>query len=1204
MRSMRKMTWLFALVAALGIMTGLSLVVVPTAHAQATISTGGIEGTIVDPKGGTVSGAKITVTSKETGQKYKPELTSSGSFNTSALTPGVYVLRVEAPGFKTIEKTLVVQVGLITAGDLTLELGESSTIITVEGSSVQVNTDQATVSGVLTTQQIENLPINGRNFLDLAQLEPGVQIQDGSNFDPTKTGFSSISFGGRFGRTARIEVDGVDVSDETVGTTTTAIPSSALQEFQLSQSSLDITNELTSSGSVNVVTRSGTNSLHGQAFGLFRDSTEGALLQHPAGIPAPYQRSQFGGNFGGPILKDKLFFFMDAERTKQELFNPVVLSAPFDVLGSGYSTPYRETDLLGKVDYVVTQNLKLFYRFTYFENAAIAPSAFQPFKNKDYTRTHALGGDWTTGAWTHSVRFEYLKFQNQIVDASAGLGLPLGGLGVGVNVPSPNASFGPNLLAPQTTPQSDHQLKYDGSRILGKHIIRYGVAFNHLQGGGFAKFFSLGPQITTGLDTNALAFAATNPFGPGGTSNPLNYPVEQIIMGNGLGFGTELKSFGFPAGGLGPDNRLAFYGGDSWKFKSNLTITAGLRWARDTGRTDSDIAALPAVNAAYPGLGNQVRQPNKNFSPELGVAWDPFKSGKTVVRAGIGIYYENVIWNNVLFDRPLRIPSGAFFGDGVPCVGVNSTNSVPFADGTGHNPNPLECGNPANGGFQNAQSIGAAIPFALAFQNQYQQSAATNGLNAPNGSFLPNLIANGAVLPTGFFAPNFQTPRSVQMNVGVQRQIWKGGVLSADFIRNVGTHLSLGQDINHNGDTRFFNKPAAQAAFARTLDACAPGSTLAQDLIACPGLHPAQGGNPAGAVTMADFAHLGLGTPGDAGVGACVPAAFAPGVTPFQCAFGGVNPNVAAFIVQEPIGRSTYDALQVKYVQNVSNPIKGIKNANFQVAYSLSRFENNGGASGAGALGTPASNDLDFVAAALDNANPARYFGPSALDRTNQFSFGGSFDLPFGFRTGIVGHFYSALPTSLDSQNSGLGPGEIYRTDFTGDGTITDPLPGTHLGSFGRGISAGGLNGFLTNFNSNFAGQATPAGQTLISSGIFTLAQLQALNGVIQPIPLAPAGNVPMYGLRAFDFKLSWVHKFKERLTVEPSFSAFNIFNFANFDLPTATGGVLGATLSGQPGSVNGTTYATQSGQRVGAGTGTFGLGAPRVIEWGLKLTF
>ena len=128
-----------------------------------------------------------------------------------------------------------------TAGaNLTLPVGSGSTIVEVEAQAVAVNTEQASVQGVLTKDQVENLPVNGRNFLDLAQLEPGVQVQDGADFDPTKVGFSSISFGGRFGRTARIEVDGVDVSDETVGTTTENIPASAIQEFSVSQSSLDL----------------------------------------------------------------------------------------------------------------------------------------------------------------------------------------------------------------------------------------------------------------------------------------------------------------------------------------------------------------------------------------------------------------------------------------------------------------------------------------------------------------------------------------------------------------------------------------------------------------------------------------------------------------------------------------------------------------------------------------------------------------------------------------------------------------------------------------------------------------------------------------------------------------------------------------------------------------------------------------------------
>src|SRR5207245_5217010 len=117
---------------------------------------------------------------------------------------------------------------------------------------------QVTVQGVRIIDEIEDLPIHGRNFLEGAQLEPGVQTQEGSTFDPTKNGFSSLSFGGRFGRSARVEVDGVDISDETVGTTTLNIPANAVQEFRLSQSSLDLATDLTSAGPVNIVTRSET----------------------------------------------------------------------------------------------------------------------------------------------------------------------------------------------------------------------------------------------------------------------------------------------------------------------------------------------------------------------------------------------------------------------------------------------------------------------------------------------------------------------------------------------------------------------------------------------------------------------------------------------------------------------------------------------------------------------------------------------------------------------------------------------------------------------------------------------------------------------------------------------------------------------------------------------------------------------------------
>src|SRR6476469_4649267 len=311
------------------------------AGAQSTVATGSIQGTVTDPNGAVVPGAAITITNKATGQASKLTSSSSGSYASGALIPGEYEVRIEAKGFQTQLLTVPVQVGNIAAGSAKMTLGQSTEVIEVTGSAVAINTEQATVQGVLSTQQIENLPINGRNFLDLAQLEPGVQIQDGGNFDPTKNGFSSISFGGRFGRTARIEVDGVDISDETVGTTTQNLPASAIQEFQISQSTLDLSTELTSSGAVNVVTKSGNNGYHGQGFYLFRDHT---IAARTGPTDLPFQRNNFGGNLGGPIFKDTLFVFADAERLKQARNEPVPNGSAYSALNGALSSPFRDTE--------------------------------------------------------------------------------------------------------------------------------------------------------------------------------------------------------------------------------------------------------------------------------------------------------------------------------------------------------------------------------------------------------------------------------------------------------------------------------------------------------------------------------------------------------------------------------------------------------------------------------------------------------------------------------------------------------------------------------------------------------------------------------------------------------------------------------------------------------------------------------------------
>jgi len=485
--------------------------------AQTTASTGSIQGTITDPSGAVVGGAKVIINNKSNGRLITVTTTSAGAYTSGALTPGDYTIRVEASGFKTTEIPVTVQVGVTASGNARLQVGQANQLVEVQASAIAVNTEQATIQGVLTTQQIENLPINGRNFLDLAQLEPGVQIQDGGNFDPTKNGFSSISFGGRFGRTARIEVDGLDISDETVGTTTQNVPEGAIQEFQIQQSSLDLSTELTSSGSVNVTTKSGTNGYHGEGYYYFRDQSLNAAL--PGGSTNYFQRNQYGGNFGGPIIKNKVFFFLDAERTKQDLLDPVIPGPPFDtqIVGQSFDSPFREVEGLARLDWQITNNYKLFYRFSYDQNhsvLAIIPNSFQPFGNVNHTPVQAVGLDFITGGFTHSIRFGYTKFRNGIVDAVAGSPIynPLPGIelaiGSDADCLTPGVDpfcSGPSYLAPQQTFQTDHQFKYDGSKAVGKHILRYGGGLNHIFGGGFASFLALGPAV------NAAWATATQP---------------------------------------------------------------------------------------------------------------------------------------------------------------------------------------------------------------------------------------------------------------------------------------------------------------------------------------------------------------------------------------------------------------------------------------------------------------------------------------------------------------------------------------------------------------------------------------------------------------------------------------------------------------------------------------------------------------------
>jgi hypothetical protein len=1153
-----------------------------------TPSTGSILGKVTGRANAPVGRATVTISNSATGQKLTTTTSSTGVYAASALAPGGYSVRIQAKGFKTGELNVAVHVGEAASGNARLQPGEASQVVQAQGAGLMVSLDQATVQGGIAAPQIENLPVNGRNFLNLAELEPGIQILDGGNLGPSKKGFSSISFGGRVGRATHITVDGVDLNDETVGTTTQNIPLNAIQEFQVAQSMLDPSTGSTASGAVNIITRSGTNSYHGEGHFYIRDQNLNANL--PGGTHNYFQRNQFGGTFGGALIPNKLFFFLGGERTKQDFLRPVLAAPPFQNLTGAFNAPFREGEGIGRLDWRINDKYRTFYRFSYDQNSdvnAFEPVAYQPLNNRVYGRDFAAGLDFTAGPYTHSVRVGYLSFADRIASATSAAtpfnpSSPIE-LAIGPDPLCRNLSgaasdvfcSGQSSLAPQSTIQSDYQFQYDGSRVLGSHVLRFGAGFSRIQVGTFLGLLANGPAV----NASASACTGTCLSLPGGAANALNYPATNVILGNGQGAVSEKSAFGIQGGGLGPDNRLSFYFADFWKMKPNLTVSYGVRYVRDTARTDSDLGPIATLNQFRAGLGNRVNQPNLNFAPQLGLAWDPYKTGKTVVRAGIGLFYDNSLWNNLLFDRSGRLAQGHFLQTQPACQnGLPTPFTLP---GTATTITPSFCGQP----------IGQVQDQIAALQSQYQAAAASA---AANPAFIGNaLSATGPYgTSTNLLAPDYKTPRSVQVNLGIQRQIGHSVLFSVDYLRNVSTHLLQAVDTNHVGDWRYLDVNAALAAINATVSpaGCGPVTSAGANSEAAINCYL---GTVPGA-NISDFAVNGL----DSGYALC------GGAPCPAAAFGGIDSNLGGNQMLFSSGRSLYTGLQTSVKTDLSRPFRGVHSMNLQVSYTLARY-------------VSMAQDSAVFNSARDYSSPGFYKGPNALDRRHQFSFGGTMDLPWSFRLSFLSHFYSPLAQTLTLQTTGQ-PGGIFVTDVTGDGTgdgslangsnggLGDVLPGTSLGSFGRSVTASNINEAIARYNSDFAGFPTSAGQALVNANLVTRTQLSALGAVMPLVNAAPPNQAANGWLRTLDLNLSWAYRVKERFTIQPGVSFFNVMNLANFDAPGNTlSGVL-STAGTTPvlGTANGTPGRQPDSFRVGLGSGAFGLGAPRVLEFSLKFSF
>ncbi|MGC1653904.1 MAG: hypothetical protein WA722_13885, partial [Candidatus Sulfotelmatobacter sp.] len=664
-----------------------------------------------------------------------------------------------------------------------------------------------------------------------------------------------------------------------------------------------------------------------------------------------------------------------------------------------------------------------------------------------------------------------------------------------------------------------------------------------------------------------------------------------------------------------PDNRIEMYVGDAWKARPRLTLNYGLHYVRDSGRTDSGLGALPDLNQWGAGLGEKIRNPNVNFAPRLGFAWDAGGNGKTVIRGGGGLSYANSLWNNTLLDGPSRRSTGIFNDAPEVCQGgiANAFNwpTNPGVAGTAIAGAAATVVTNATTGAQQVLpnfcggTISAIAPQILALSNAFQAAAASVTGSQLNSNYVGT--TQSALNPNyDLLYPGYRTPRSWQMNIGIEKEIRPGTVLSVDYIREIGEHYLIGQDINHSGAARSFNQANAVAArdAAQAANGCPVGYGQATCMI---NSTVASGGTtPLGvAGAQAAYSRAGLDSNLQAtGGGPCSYCAF-PGTNPITQNNGVVGGVDMLF----PDGRSLYTGVQMKLVTRVDKPIRGVKTGTFQFSYTLSRLVSQ-------------VQDQDFANLATDNDDPLRFTGPSALDRKEQYSFSGIFDLPFYLKLSMIGHFYSPLPQSLLLPELTNG-GEIFATDWLGSGLGSagnpEPLPGSQIGEYQHSVNIDNLQKVINTYNHTFAASLTPAGDCLVGNHtacpglitgpmVMTSQDMAALGWIMPTIGSVANHALATPWLKTMDLRLSWPIKVKDRVTIEPSASVFNVFNFANAfqsgDMPSASllpgpNGVLAPNVVG--GVASGSSYMPF---RTSFQSGTFALGAPRQFEFGLRISF
>jgi hypothetical protein len=647
----RKRCQVIALISALMLLSCVSL------WGQAT-ATATLQGTVTDKTQAVIKSAQVTITNKQTGATHNLTTNDAGEYRLEVL-PGIYSIKAAANGFSTAEtKDLEVFVGRTATQNFTLSPGGVSETVEVTAAAPLVDQTKTDVSANITPQQITDLPLIGRDIADLAYLAPGVKAAD--SYDPTKNRYAILSVNGDGGRNVNVTVNGVDNKDNTVGGPVMQLPAEAVQEFAVSTQRFSAVNGRSAGAAINVITKSGSNNFHGSAFGFFREQAFNADQKVPNGdgttstINPPYSRQWFGGSFGGPIKKDKLFGFFAFERQREHTSiaeSPTAFQELSLVTNLGAQpattvpTPFFENRLNGRVDWTINNKHSAYLSVTTQANNSLNDQSNGLFDltEGNFTVNHLQIANVTVNSSLSPTLVNQFtagfQYWNNLIDSTGRT--PLFTFPTGIE-------FGTNTNVPQNSIQRKYQFKDDVSKTVGRHTFRTG--FDYIWTPFMGGFFEFNPTLE--FDFNLLPSQIL--------ALPQGFQTPGLLVGGNQNGGGMSIAVGDPTFIIKDAKQLGLYFQDDWKVTNRLTANLGLRWDKDfdfvggskisDSRTFQELQAAAAFSPLAALLvSKQANDYSKGFSPRVGFAYDLNGQGRHIVRAGFGMYYDNTFQNIPLF---------------------------------------------------------------------------------------------------------------------------------------------------------------------------------------------------------------------------------------------------------------------------------------------------------------------------------------------------------------------------------------------------------------------------------------------------------------------------------------------------------------------------------------------------------------------------